>query len=98
MNKLQIQPGILKPLIAISSFIELLCGLLLIIGLFRNPALMLLSFNLVFVALSFSLIKPMWDMKFYFPRMILVVILLFCLPGHDIFSLDWLFQLGNCYP
>ncbi len=98
LNKFRIPLAILKPLITISSVIELLCGLLLIIGLFRNPALMFLALNMIFVAFSFSFIKPMWDMKFYFPRMIFLIILLFCLPGNDIFSLDWILKIGQFYP
>ncbi len=97
LNKFQIPKFILKPLISISSLIELLCGLLLIIGLFRNPALMFLALNMIFVALSFSIIKPMWDLKFYFPRMIFLILLLFCLPGNDFFSLDWFFKIGQFY-
>ena len=98
LNKFQIRQGILMPLITLSSFIELISGLLLIIGLFRNSALILLSFNMICVALTFSLIKPMWDMKFYFPRLIFLIFLLIGLPGHDIFSLDWIFKIGFYCP
>jgi uncharacterized membrane protein YphA (DoxX/SURF4 family) len=84
----------LRPLVTISSIIELICGILLFIGLFRNVALILLSMDLIVVAFTFSIIKPMWDMSYFFPRMIFVVLLLFCIPGPDFFCLDYLLGIG----
>src|SRR5689334_14729305 len=55
----KIPAAALRPAILISSWIELICGLALFIGLERNIALYLLSFNMIFVALAFSIIKPM---------------------------------------
>jgi len=83
----------MKAGIAISSIIEFACGILLILGLFKVIALYLLAMNLIFIAFVFSYVKPMWDMQFYFPRMILVVLLLF-IPSHaDVFSLDFLWNM-----
>ena len=93
LKKIYLNTSILKPAIALSSFIEFVCGLLLFIGLFKNIALYLLAGNLIFVALIFSAVKPMWDMQFFFPRLILVFILLIVSQTIDIFSLDYLLSL-----
>ena len=74
--------------IYISSFVELTCGGLLILGLFRSVALYLLSADLLLVAIAFSLIKPMWDMQFYFPRIVFIVLLLLLPPQWDVWCLD----------
>src|SRR5687768_14413740 len=48
--------------IFLSSSVEMGCGLLLVTGLLREPALYLLTADLICVALAFSFLKPMWDM------------------------------------
>jgi uncharacterized membrane protein YphA (DoxX/SURF4 family) len=73
--------------ILLSSLAEFIGGLLLMLGLFREPVLYMLMVDLLFVAIAFSLMKPMWDMGFYFPRFMLVLVLL-VIPGEwDIYSL-----------
>jgi uncharacterized membrane protein YphA (DoxX/SURF4 family) len=81
---------LLKPIIALSSYIELVCGLLLFFGLFKEISLHLLAADLIFVAFVFSALKPMWDMQYFFPRMIFVVLLLFTQTMTDFFSVDYL--------
>ncbi|HNP49544.1 MAG TPA: DoxX family protein, partial [Bacteroidia bacterium] len=55
-------PGsLLRPMVYISSYIEMICGSLLMIGLFREYSLFFLSLDLIFVAFAFSSIKAMWD-------------------------------------
>ena len=70
-----------KPLVTAftycTSFIELIGGLFLVIGLFTNYTLLALGFDLVLVCFAFSIIRPMWDMQYVFPRLLLVVGLLF---------------------
>jgi uncharacterized membrane protein YphA (DoxX/SURF4 family) len=73
-----------------TSIIEFLCGLLLIIGLFTNYALVLLGLDLIMIAFAFSTMQAMWDLKFVFPRLILLVILLILPPHAHFFSLDYL--------
>ena len=94
LYKYQIFRTTLKPLVTVSSIVELICGILLFIGLYRNLALIFLSIDLIVVAFTFSIIKPMWDMSYFFPRMIFIVILLFCIPGPDYISLDYLLGIG----
>ncbi len=62
-----------------TSCSELICGGLLILGLFEYPALYLLSLNLVIAAIGFGITSPMWDTKHVFPRLVLIVFLL-CIP------------------
>lgn len=81
----------LKPMVWISSYLELVCGLLLAAGLFRELSLYLLAANLAVVALMFSSMKAMWDMQFYFPRFFMISLLLLYPSTGDFFTLDnWL--------
>ena len=80
--------SLLKPLITISSYAELIGGLFLFIGLLKFPTLSILSVDLLFVAISFSSIKAMWDMQHYFPRFIFVL-MLWAIPfSVDVYSVD----------
>lgn len=73
-----------------TSYVEFFGGLLLILGLFKNYALCLLGLDMIMVATAFSYLKPMWDMRFVFPRLILVAILLILPTRWAFFSLDHL--------
>src|SRR5690349_20982794 len=59
-----------------TSFVELVCGGLLIVGLFKTAALYLLAADLLLVTAAFSFLKPMWDMQQVFPRLILLAVVL----------------------
>lgn len=78
----------LRPLVFISSWIELMSGLCLILGLFNTYALIALSADLAVVALIFSSMKAMWDMQFYFPRLTMVLALLLLPREADIYTLE----------
>ncbi len=91
--KIHIPLFLLKPLIALSTCIEFIGGLLLFFGLFKNIALFFLAGNMIFVAFVFSCMKPMWDMQYYFPRLLLIFIILMIAPDLDIFSLDYIVSL-----
>ena len=79
--------------IIISAVIEFVGGILLIVGLFKVVAFYMLGINLIMVALAFSLAHAMWDMKYYFPR-IALLLFLFLLPlDLDHWSLDNLFNI-----
>ena len=84
--------SILKTAVRISSWIELVAGGLLAIGFQRDAALILLCADMLVIGIIFTLIKPMWDMEFYFPRMAMVVFLAVIPPGWDIWSIDWLLK------
>lgn len=59
-----------------TSYVELIGGALLIIGLFEYSALYLLGVNLLVVNIAFGIANPMWDMKFVSPRIALLLFLL----------------------
>lgn len=77
----------------ISSYLELVYGALLILGLFTIPALYIIGIHLVIVSLAFSFLKGVWDMKHVFPRIVMVVFLLMIPQEWNIFSLDSLLQM-----
>ena len=74
-----------------TSYTELICGFLLIAGLFENIALYLLGINLIVASIAFGVNTPMWDMRFVFPRLILLLFLLIVPATWNIFSFDHLF-------
>lgn len=75
-----------------TSLTELICGALLIIGLFQLPALALLGVNLIVVAIAFGMNTPVWDTRYVLPRLLLLLFLLAVIPAWDAFSLDVLFS------
>jgi len=61
----------------LTAYTELICGLLLFFGIFRDIVLYALCIDMLIAAFGFSYLKPMWDMKHFFPRFILLCIQLF---------------------
>ena len=75
-----------------TSYVELICGFLLIIGLFEFTSLFLLGTSLIVASIAFSVISPMWDMKFLFPRLLLLLFLMLMPITFDVFSVDSLIE------
>ena len=75
-----------------TSYVELVGGILLIVGLFKTYVFYLLGIDLILVTIAFSMIYPVWDMKFVWPRLLLLGILLYLPPQWDSLSLDFLFK------
>ena len=71
-----------------TSLIELIGGLLLIIGLKRDIALYFLASVLVIVTFGHGLKDPIWDLSHVMYRTILLVALLFIPKEYDLFSID----------
>jgi putative oxidoreductase len=78
-----------------TSYVELAGGFMLIIGFLKYYALFFLGFDLLFVAVAFSILRPMWDMQYVFPRLILLLLLLIVPSSYDILSADYLMTLGH---
>lgn len=76
-----------------TSYIELICGAFLIIGFAKYYCLYLLGFDLLFAALAFGIIEPMWDMKHIFPRLILLLFLMIVPSQWDVISVDYMWSL-----
>jgi uncharacterized membrane protein YphA (DoxX/SURF4 family) len=74
---------------------EITGGTLLILGLFSEAGLIILSIDLLLAAFAFSSIKAMWDMQFYFPRFIFLLLLLLLPAELDVWNLDSLFSIGK---
>jgi putative oxidoreductase len=92
-NKL---PASLIGIIAVfTSYTELICGFLLIIGFFKYFALYLLCLDLLVVSFGFSMTKPMWEPINVFSRLLLILILLLTPIEWDKFSIDYLFELSK---
>ena len=77
--------------IALSSFIEMTAGVMLALGIYRDPVLYALAANMVFITLAFSYLKPMWDMSYFFPRFAILMALMFVPAELDLCCLSNLF-------
>lgn len=76
-----------------TSYIELIGGFLLIIGFLKYYTLYFLGLDLILVAVAFGMIKPMWDMQFVFPRLLLLLLLLVIPSQWDVVSVDYFWSL-----
>lgn len=71
-----------------TSLTELICGPLLILGLFQHISLFLLGLNVIVVSIALGIQTPLWDMRHAFPRFVLIIFLL-CVPAEwNTWSLD----------
>lgn len=72
----------------VSSYIELVGSIMLILGVFLPLVYPILALNLLMVSIGFSYMKPMWDMNIFFPRFVLLIFLMSIPSVLDIYSLD----------
>ncbi|MFD2566456.1 DoxX family membrane protein [Pseudotenacibaculum haliotis] len=75
-----------------TSLVELIGGLLLIIGLKRDITLYFLASVLVIVTFGHGLKDPIWDLSHVMYRAILLVALLWLPKEYDLFSIDSLIK------
>lgn len=78
-----------------TSFVELIGGMLLIIGLMKHFTLYFIALDLLIAAIGLGIMKPMWDMKHVFPRFVMLVFLLIMPSQWDIISIDHLLAILN---
>ena len=71
-----------------TSYIELIAGLLVVLGLKRDYALYLLASVLVIVTFGHGLAEPIWNLSHVMYRTILLVTLLILPREWDKFSID----------
>jgi uncharacterized membrane protein YphA (DoxX/SURF4 family) len=71
-----------------TSYVELIGGLLLVIGLFRKQAIYLLAIDLFIVAFGHGLVEPIWDLSHVMPRAVLLLVLFFAPQEWDRWKAD----------
>ncbi|HET6225551.1 MAG TPA: DoxX family membrane protein [Bacteroidia bacterium] len=76
-----------------TSWVEFIGGILLILGLFQNYTLYFLGLDLILASVAFGIDKPMWDMRYVFPRLVILIFLLLIPSSWNCISLDYLIQL-----
>lgn len=59
-----------------TTYVELIGGMLLVLGLLRNYALYALGSVLLIVSFGHGLSQPIWDLSHVFPRAVLLIALL----------------------
>jgi len=75
-----------------TSFVELICGLLLTLGIFRHYAAYFLLLDLVIVTFGHGLMEPIWNMHHVFVRSALLICCLLLPNSWDTFNLDSLLK------
>lgn len=75
-----------------TSYIEMIGGLFLILGLFRRWTLYLLAIDLVVVSYGHGLLEPIWDLSHVIPRTILLLVLFFLPPDWDHYRVPAIFS------
>lgn len=73
-----------------TSYVELIGGFLLVLGLFRDYALYALASVLVIVSIGHGMAEPIWDLSHVIYRAILLVAILLLPKEWDRFSVDGL--------
>ncbi len=73
-----------------TSYLELIGGALLVLGLFTTPLLYVFGAHLVLLFIAFGYLDGIWDVKHVLPRFILLLLLLLLPADENIFSLDGL--------
>jgi uncharacterized membrane protein YphA (DoxX/SURF4 family) len=72
-----------------TSYIQLIAGAFLVVGLFKYCALYLLGIDLLLAAIGFGMVTPVWDMRHVFPRLAILIFLLIAPSMWDTLSLDY---------
>jgi uncharacterized membrane protein YphA (DoxX/SURF4 family) len=88
MKPKKLPPFVLKLAAFFTSYIELIGGLCLILGIFKFYILYLLGFDLLLVSIAMAMLNPMWDMQFVFPRLVVLIALLLIPSACDVLSVD----------
>ena len=75
-----------------TSYAELICGFLIIAGLFRRCSLFVLGADLLIVSFGHGLMEPIWDLQHVMPRAILLMAVLLLPQEWDKWSADNLWE------
>ncbi len=80
---------ILKATAYFTSYAELICGLLLLLGLFRKQSYYILAIVLIIVTFGHGLQSPVWDLQHVMYRTVLLVFLMMIPLEKDKISMDY---------
>ena len=83
----------MKASVFLSSYIELIGGLLLIIGFFKSYTMLFLGIDLIMVSIGFGYLQGLWDTRHVFPRIILLAVLFYLPADQDFWSIDYFFSM-----
>jgi putative oxidoreductase len=70
----------------------MICGFLLVIGLFRKYAMYFLAADLLIVSFGHGLLEPIWDLGHVMPRAILLITLFLVPRDWDAYHADRFFK------
>lgn len=98
LTRKRIPSSMVSLIVAYTSWIELIGGVLLITGLFTYPAIYLLCINILIVTVGFSMVKAMWENTQVYVRLILLIFLLLVPSSWNEFSIDQFFDLHHLKP
>lgn len=73
-----------------TSYAELICGFLLIVGLFRKYAMYILCTDLLIVSFGHGIMEPVWDLQHVMARAALLISLLLLPEQWDRWHIDHL--------
>ena len=59
-----------------TSYLELIGGLMLMLGLFTTPVLVIFGVHMLLVMIAFGYLQGVWDTRHVFPRFALLILLL----------------------
>lgn len=71
-----------------TSYVELICGLLLTFGMFKQISLCLLASVLVIISFGHGLLEPVWDLQHLFFRASMLIVLMLLPEDWDKFKMD----------
>ncbi|MDZ4757557.1 MAG: DoxX family membrane protein [Bacteroidota bacterium] len=74
----------------VTSYLELIGGLLLTLGLFKYVSLYILGADIIIASIGFGIVKPMWDMQFVFPRLAILIFLMVIPVAWDTITIDYI--------
>lgn len=98
MQKTMVPSWLSRFITVASSLIEFSCGILLIAGWMIYPSLALLAFDLILVVMAMSLRESLWDMRFVWPRIVLIIFLFVIPEDANRFSFDHLLNTYGAAP
>jgi len=80
---------LIKIFVFFTSYVELIGGALLLVGLFQPVVIPLMGIDLIIAAAGMSMVNPMWDTRHVMTRFLLIIALLLIGPLNDVFSVDY---------